>query len=198
MTEVYTLKIAYRDCDNKIWRTAQVSSNSFLAELGYMVLATFDTLAYHLFNITCNGITYELPNEDFEISENECMFYVKLAELHLKVGEKLEMLYDFGCDHYFDIEVMNVEPMPKGAGRAYPKIIDGAGKGIIDDMPSDETLDIIREIDRNGKSTHTYMTEFGDELVWDYRNYDIKADNILLKGEIAKIADGYAPFEELM
>lgn len=198
MTEVYTLKITYRNCDNKIWRVAQVSSNSFLAELGYMVLATFDTLAYHLFNITYNEITYELPNEDFEIDEDECLFYVKLAELHLKAGNELEMLYDFGCDQYFDIEVLKVEPMPKGSGRAYPKIIDGAGKGILEDMTSEETLDIIRETDKTGKSTNTYMTQYGDELIWDYREYDIKADNILLKGEIAKIAEGYAPFEDLM
>ncbi len=41
-TQVYTFKITYADCDNRIWRTAAVSSNYTLAELGYMVLATFD------------------------------------------------------------------------------------------------------------------------------------------------------------
>ena len=198
MTEVYTLKIVYRDCDNKIWRMVQVSSNSFLADLGYMVLATFDTLAYHLFNITINGTTYELPNEDFEIDDNKCLFYVKLYELDLKIGNKFEMVYDFGCEQYFDFEIINIEPMPKGTGRAYPKIVDGAGKGILDDVPSLETLEIIRKIDKTGESTHTYLTQYGDELIWDYRKYDMEADNILLKGEIAKIAEGYSYFEELM
>lgn len=51
-TQVYTFKITYADCDNRIWRTAAVSSNYTLAELGYMVLATFDTMAYHLFEKT--------------------------------------------------------------------------------------------------------------------------------------------------
>lgn len=196
MTEVYTLKIVYRNCDNKIWRTARVSSNSFLADLGYMVLATFDTLAYHLFNITVDGVTYELPNEDFEIDDDKCLFYVKISEFDLKPGDKFEMIYDFGCEQYFDFEVISVEPMRKGTGRAYPKIVEGVGRGILDDVPAEETLDIIRKIDKTGKSTHTYQTQYGDEIVWDYRKYDMKADNILLKGEIAKIADGYSYFEE--
>lgn len=51
MAQVITLKITYADCDNRIWREAQISDNSYLNKLGYMVLATFDTLAYHLFSI---------------------------------------------------------------------------------------------------------------------------------------------------
>ncbi|MBQ6942920.1 MAG: hypothetical protein IJN43_01195 [Ruminococcus sp.] len=43
--QIYTFKITYADCDNKIWRIAAVSSNYTLAELGYMVLASFDTMA---------------------------------------------------------------------------------------------------------------------------------------------------------
>ena len=43
--QIYTFKITYADCDNKIWRIAAVSSNYTFAELGYMVLASFDTMA---------------------------------------------------------------------------------------------------------------------------------------------------------
>lgn len=198
MAEVYTLKIVYRDCDNKIWREAQVSSNSTLASIGYMTLATFDTLAYHLFNISCNGTTFELPNEDFEIEEDECLFYVKLSQLKLKVGDKMEMLYDFGCEQYFDIDVVDIQPMPKGSGRAYPKITDGEGKGILDDMPAGETLEIIKETDKKGESTHTYLTRYEDECLWDYRDFDLKCENILLKGIIEEIAEGYEVFDEYM
>lgn len=52
MTNVYTIKIKYVGCENKIWCEAQISSNAFLCDLGYMILATFDTMAYHLFNIS--------------------------------------------------------------------------------------------------------------------------------------------------
>ena len=48
-TKVYTFHITYEGLEEKIWRKVEVSSNYRLDQLGYMVLAAFDTLAYHLF-----------------------------------------------------------------------------------------------------------------------------------------------------
>ena len=48
-TKVYTFHITYEGLEEKIWRKVEVSSNYRLNQLGYMVLAAFDTLAYHLF-----------------------------------------------------------------------------------------------------------------------------------------------------
>ena len=191
MTNVYTLKITYCDCESKIWRIAQVSSNSTLARLGYMVLATFDTLAYHLFSIEYNGALFELPFEDFDCEEDFSLFDVKLSQLELKTGEKLQMIYDFGCDQCFDIEVINIEPMQKGTGRAYPKILAGEGKGILEDVPAFETLEIIKQIDKTGKSDYKYLTRYDNEMIWDYRVFDLESENILLKGFVEQIAEGY-------
>ena len=194
MADVYTLKIKYDGCDDKIWREAQISSNAFLCDLGYMILATFDTMAYHLFNITYKGVTFELPSDEEEISEDKCVFCVKLSELNLQIEDKLNMLYDFGCDQQFDIEVTDIQPMGRGQGRAYPKIIAGEGRGIIDDMSADALAELIQ----TGSSGIQYA---GDGIIfdnmpdWDYRNYNIEYDNCLLKGIIARIAEGY---EELM
>ena len=198
MTNVYTLKIKYAGCEDKIWREAQISSNAHLCDLGYMILATFDTMAYHLFNITYKGITYELPSDEEEISEDKCVFFVKLSELNLKIGEELTMIYDFGCDQEFEIEVTDIQPMGRGQGRAYPKIIAGEGRGIIDDMSADDLAELIQQIDKTGSSGRQYA---GDGIIfdnlpdWDYRNYSLEYDNCLLKGIIARIAEGY---EELL
>lgn len=195
MAEVYTLKVTYQGCENKIWREAKISSNAFLADVGYMILATFDTLAYHLFNISYKDIVFELPNEDEDVPLEECLFCVKLGELNAKVGDKLTMLYDFGCNQEFEIKIVNIEPMPKGAGRSYPKINAGAGKGILDDVPAFETLEIINDTDKNGSSAYTYLTKYENEVIWDYRDYDLKTDNLLLKGEIERITECYSAFE---
>lgn len=61
--QIYTFKITYADCDNKIWRIAAVSSNYTLAKLGYMILASFDTMAYHLFEMKFKGTTIFLPRK---------------------------------------------------------------------------------------------------------------------------------------
>lgn len=194
MVNVYTLKIKYVGCGDKIWREAQISSNAHLCDLGYMILATFDTMAYHLFNITYKGITYELPSDEEEIPKGKCVFFVKLSELDLKIGDELSMLYDFGCNQEFDIEVTDIQPMGRGQGRAYPKIIAGGGRGIIDDMSADDLADLIKQIDSIGSSGIQYA---GDGIIfdnmpdWDYRNYSMEFDNCLLKGKIAWIAEGY-------
>lgn len=198
MTNVFTLEIKYIGCEDKIWRKAQISSNAFLCDLGYMILVTFDTMAYHLFNISYKGVTYELPSDEDEISEDKCLFFVKLSELNLQIGDKLTMIYDFGCDQEFEIEVTDIQPMGRGQGRAYPKIIAGEGRGIIDDMSADDLADLIQQIDKTGSSGIQYA---GDGIIfdnmpdWDYRNYSIEYDNCLLKGTIARIAEGY---EELI
>ena len=51
-TNVYTFHVAYQGLEDKIWRDIEVSSNYRLDQLGYAVLAAFDTLACHLFHFT--------------------------------------------------------------------------------------------------------------------------------------------------
>ena len=198
MTHVYTMKIKYVGCENKIWREVQISSNAFLCDLGYLILATFDTMAYHLFNISYNGVTYELLDEEEEIPKDKCVFFVKLSELGLSVGDKLNMIYDFGCEQEFDIEVTDFQMMGKGQGRAYPKILAGEGFGIIDDMSAYDLFEVIHRIDETGSSGIKYSNDglFLDRMPdWDYRRFDLKISNALLKGEIERIAEGY---EELL
>ena len=197
MTKVYTLKIKYVGCEDIIWREAEISSNAHLCDLGYMILATFDTMAYHLFNITYKGVTYELPSDEEEILDDKCVFFVKLSELNLTVGDRLSMLYDFGCDQEFEIEVTDIQPMGRGQGRTYPKIIEGEGRGIIDDMSADDLQEIIKRIDETGSSSIKYADDgiiYDSTPDWDYKRYDLKIDNCLLKGKISEIADGYEAF----
>ena len=65
-TKVYTFHIAYEGLEDRIWRKAEVSSNYRLDQLGYMVLAAFDTMAYHLFEFFCGDGRFEIPDEDVE------------------------------------------------------------------------------------------------------------------------------------
>lgn len=200
--QIYTFKITYADCDNKIWRTAAVSSNYTLAELGYMVLATFDTMAYHLFEMKYKGTTFFLTEEDFEdLPYNEDEPYdllglYKIGKLGMNIGDTIEMTYDFGCEQVFNIELLEIGEMPRGHGRAYPKILDGAGRGIVDDMPAFELLEAIKKTDADGHSGIFYSSSGFDNVPeWDYRNYDINTDNCLLKGIIDRIRDGYEHYE---
>ena len=50
------------------------------------------------------------------------------------------------------------------------------------------------QIDYNGSALLSYEAKRPD-VVWDYRRYDIQLDNLILKGEIEEIAEGYSAFE---
>ena len=107
------------------------------------------------------------------------------------------MTYDLGCMQVFNIELLEIGDMPRGHGTAYPKILDGAGRGIVDDMPAFELLEAIRKTDENGHSEIYYSNDgFNDVPEWDYTNYRVDWDNALLKGIIERISDGYEYYEE--
>ena len=191
-TKVYTFHIAYEGLEDRIWRKAEVSSNYRLDQLGYMVLAAFDTMAYHLFEFFCGDGRFEIPDEDAPFEQID-MADFKLHQLELKPGDRIRMDYDFGTTQTFWLELVAVDDMKRGWGRRYPYVLDGAGRGIIDDMSCEELSELIAQIDRTGKTDEPiYYQE--RRISWDYRWFDLDCMNSLLKGEIEMIEEGYAPF----
>ena len=191
-TKVYTFHITYEGLEEKIWRKVEVSSNYRLDQLGYMVLAAFDTLAYHLFEFYYDDDRFEIPNEDAPFEQID-MANFKLHQLDLKLGDRIRMDYDFGTTQTFWLELIEIADMKRGWGRRYPYILDGAGRGIIDDMSCEELSELVAQIDRNGKTDEPiYYQE--RRMPWDYRWFDRDCMNSLLKGEIELIEEGYVPF----
>ena len=191
-TKVYTFHIAYEGLEDRIWRKAEVSSNYRLDQLGYMVLAAFDTMAYHLFEFFYDDGRFEIPNEDAPFEQID-MADFKLHQLELKPGDRIRMDYDFGTTQTFSLELVAVDDMKRGWSRRYPYVLDGAGRGIIDDMSCEELSELIAQIDRTGKTDEPiYYQE--RSISWDYRWFDLDCMNSLLKGEIEMIEEGYAPF----
>ena len=190
--KVYTFHIVYEGLEEKIWRNIAVSSNYRLDQLGYAVLAAFDTMAYHLFEFHYKDDRFEIPSDDAD-EEQIDMAVFKLHQLDLKIGDRLRMDYDFGTTQTFWIELIGVEDMERGQGRRYPYITEGSGCGIIDDMSSDELQELIEQIDKTGKTEEPIY--YNNRMMpWDYRWFELDNVNALFKGEIELIEDGYAPF----
>ena len=99
----------------------------------------------------------------------------------------------------FDVKVSEVHGMSQRGGSVvtYVKFGDKVYSPIVDNGEADiilafELLEAIRKTDADGHSGIFYSNSgFNDPPEWDYRNYDIKADNCLLKGIIDRIRDGY-------
>ncbi len=195
ITNIYKLHIEYEGLERKIWRDMEVSGNYLLNRLGYAVLATFDTMAYHLFDFTINGEKYILPSEEFDEENDFDMAWFKLYQFKFNVGDRFTMDYDYGTTQTFIFTVTEIRPLEKGKGKAYPKITAGEGCGIIDDMASDELAELISQIEQNGKTDEEWYYQ-DRPFPWDFRSYNMKTDNALLKGEIDMIENGYDPFWE--
>ena len=194
--DVYTFHVTYNELPDKIWRTIELSSRYPMDSLGYCILASFETLAYHLFSFEFKGQSFCIPSEwDQPNSKNRDMAAVRLEQLGLQSGDTIEIFYDFGTTQHFHLELKKICPMKKGTGTHYPYIIAGAGRGILDDYPAEKLAELIAQIDSYGKTENEiYYNE--SRVPWDYRDYSLDLDNILLKGRIQCIKEGYRPFWE--
>lgn len=189
-TMLYKFLITYEGYEDKIWREVEVSSNYSLSKLAYLVMVSFDTQGNHLYSIKYNDTFYEMDFEG-ETEESKDPIKVKLAALNLLKGSALTMIYDFGCEHRFNIELIDITEMKKGTSRIYPKVTDGAGKGILDNLFPSELGEIIKAIDKSGVSKQKYISPEGTEEIWDYREFDIDVLNKYLKVGINVLKIGF-------
>lgn len=200
MADVYKFKVSLKEMSNKIWRDIEISSVSSVAKLGYVVLATFESTASHLFNIQFNGKRYEIVfDDDFDDDFDDAFGFepaidpikTKLSSLKLSVGDVLEMEYDYGAGWKFEIKLVSITEMKRGTGTHYPYVTDGQSKGIIEDTSPYELEDIIKQIDKTGQLPKIYDYEYDEQKEWDYRKFDLEYCNTFLKDRIFKIQCAY-------
>lgn len=194
MTKVYTFKVAIDGLEDKIWRKIEITDKKTAADLAYTILATFDSLAYHLYyikykdNVYDSWVYHEYDNRQVPKMNATT---TTLNSIHLQPNDTMEMEYDFGSPTVFKITFLESRDLEKGRGRRYPYIIDGAGRGMIDDVSGDNLKTIVDDIDKKGFSDHDYTPGYERTMKYDYRKFDIKRGNILLKGNVSDIKNGY-------
>jgi hypothetical protein len=197
MADVYKFRVKLCELENIIWRDIEITSVSSVAKLGYAVLAAFESTASHLFNIQINGKRYEIVFEGNDFDENPPVdpIRTKLSALTLKVEDKLSMEYDYGAGWKFEMELLSITEMKRGAGTHYPYVTDGKGKGIIEDIPPSELVEIIERIDKGGTLPQIMDMYSGKAVAWDYRHFDLEYCNVFFKGNVWKIKNAYEEYE---
>ncbi len=194
MTKVLTFKVAIEGLEEKIWRKIEITDKRTVAELAYTILATFDSLAYHLYDIKYKDKIYDcwvcIEDDHTEIPKINATT-TKLSSIKIKENETMEMTYDYGSPTTFIITYISEKDMEPNHQTHYPHIIDGAGCGMVDDITSDELQQIVADTDKKGKSLYYFTPGYQRNYRYDYRNYSINIDNKLLKGKISVIKKGY-------
>ncbi|MCI1268607.1 MAG: plasmid pRiA4b ORF-3 family protein [Ruminococcus sp.] len=197
MADVYKFKVRLCELENVIWREIEITSVSSVAKLGYSILAAFESTASHLFNIRCNGKRYEIVFEEDDFDDELAIdpIKTKLSALKLRIGDKLSMEYDYGAGWEFEIELLSVTDMKRGAGTHYPYVTAGKGRGIIEDTSPYELAEIIEKTDKDNSLPKIMDMCIGEEVSWDYRKFDLEYCNVFFKDNVWKIQNAYEEYE---
>lgn len=194
MAKVLTFQVEIEGLEDKIWRKIEITDRRTVADLAYTILATFDSLAYHFYDIKYKNKVYdcwidiEYDYRDVELVNTTT---TKLSDMGLKENDTMEMDYDSGSTTTFKITYLGSREMEKYNGKHYPYIIDGAGRGMLDDLCDFELKEIVDDIDKKGYSEHYFTPGYERTIKYDYRKFNIKNNNALLKGLVLDIKNGY-------
>lgn len=194
MAKVLTFKVGIEGLEDKIWRKIEITDKRTVADLAYTILATFDSLAYHLYNITYDNKIYECCvciEDDYSDIPKINATITKLKDLELKENDTMEMEYDYGSTTNFKITYLGCTDLERGNGSHYPYVVDGEGRGMLDDICDFELKKIVEDTDKKGYSEHYFTPGYERTIKYDYRNFNIKNNNALLKGLVLEIKNGY-------
>jgi hypothetical protein len=121
---IYIFKVSL---DKKTWRTIAISSNDVLDDLHDAIQKAFKFDNDHLYEFSFRnrfGITQRVSHpmceEEFSTDEFE------IKNLPLRIGEKMEYVFDFGDHWQFTIELEKIEPPNPKFKKA--KILESHGK----------------------------------------------------------------------
>ena len=194
MNKVLTFRVEIEGLEDKIWRKIEITDRRTVADLAYTILATFDSLAYHLYNITYDNKIYDCwvcIEDDYSDIPKVNATITKLKDLELKENDTMEMEYDYGSTTNFKITYLGCTDLERGNGSHYPYVVDGEGRGMLDDMCDFELKEIVEDTDKKGYSEHYFTPGYERTIKYDYRNFNIKNNNALLKGLVLEIKNGY-------
>ena len=201
MTKVLTFKVEIEGLEDKIWRKIEITDKRTVADLAYSILATFRSLAYHLYDIEFKNKFYDCwidIEDDHRDVELVNAIITKLSDIGLKKNDIMRMEYDTGSTTSFIITCLGENEFKRGNGMHYPYIIDGAGYGMIDDITNWELKKVVEDIDKTGESHYSVLRiDKRNSEIYDYRNFDLDKNNLYVRRYFWKIKYSYEYGEEL-
>ena len=193
MIKVLTFNVGIEGLEDKIWRKIEITDRMTVADLAYTILATFDSLAYHLYKIYHGNDRYDCMIEPFDLEDNNFKNAVntKLSRVDFSKNSEMIMEYDFGSTTTFVITYLESREITYYQGYLYPNIADGEGRGMLDDITCYELKEIVEETDKLGYSNYYVTPGYERHEKYDYRKFNIKTNNKKLKGLMLEIKNGY-------
>ncbi len=123
MTEtIHRLKVTLHDVVPPVWRRIEVPSSMTLGELSPVLEASMGWEGYHLHLFDIDGVTYGMPDPEWEIEDRDESRF-RLGDVLPAAGRSMRWDYDFGDGWEHTVEVEAVVPVERGV--TYPRCIAG-------------------------------------------------------------------------
>ena len=135
--KVLMFKVGINGFEDKIWRVIEVTDKMTVGDLAYSILASFNSLAYHLCSITYKDREYKCYIDDDLMLNDEIVLDASqsiLYDIGLNDNNIMKMEYDFESTTTFKIKYLGSRELEENDKTYYPSIIDGAGNGMLDDI----------------------------------------------------------------
>lgn len=185
--------IEIEELEDKMWRSIVVSSDYTLAELGYLIMSIFNIYTSEYFSFSYDNNKYDCLPPLYNSNNYKSAQVIYLKDINFKKEDVIKFIYNNNNNKIvFNIKYLKLKDDYK---ENLPFIIDGAGKGVIDDVSITELKEIISETDSTGKLPYsTIVIEENDEEieeVYDYRDFDLKDCNTVSLINKEFIMDNY-------
>jgi len=218
---IYQIYAELADYEPEMWRRFQVIQNISIARLGYIIMTLFEMQASHLFCIevpyrsnyiqhkekqgaptTDELVTFIRPVLRYEVQNEWSAEFVdvqsmdacsnKLYKVLENEGDRASMQYDYGDGWEINLTVEKIFQDTELPGKELPRVLDGAGYGIIEDCGGTGGLEDIAEAFKKGSGEmyDTYSQWLGVEEL-DLATFDLEDMNFRLKKVPRIYSDAY-------
>ena len=193
MNKIFTFKVEIEGLENKIWRKIEINSDETLADLSYLILATFELYSSEFFTINYGDSKYDSVSIIFNNDTYKSAMGIKLKDLSFKNNNEMKLEYNYKNKIVFIIKFIDSRVI-KEKLEDYHKIVDGTGKGALDFVSGEELKQIVADTDATGESnyfTTIIVDDKEEEEVFDYREFELDDNNSLSGLNFRFIKDEY-------
>ena len=199
MVQVYTIDVFLEEFEKEYYRQIKVSSGATVARLVYTVLSSFHLSGTHLYSLKYNNTFFEIKTDDPWLQTHPVIdpTSLRIYKLELKVGDELEILYDFNLDWRFKVKVVEINDIATNKkGKNYPKVKVAMGDHLLESTPKETLRAYINQVDETNSPIALTFPLNDEKIWWDYREVNIDQINGTLKENAIALEDYYENLED--
>ncbi len=172
MNKALVFKVVIKGLEDRINREIALDENMTINDLAASILTAFNSLGHHEYTVKYNKDKYEKSDDEKYLAlygfKNAST--TKLCDLNFGEDNVMQMDYDLHDCITFEIEFLRTVDK----NLSFPMVLNGIGSGMIEGINGKILKDIIEDIELKGFSKYSYTKEYGLNIKYDYREFNLE------------------------